>query len=661
MQELEIYDIESLSCESLMNFLPITSVSEEGDYIHVRGMRSSVLEHAIKKQFKTSRIYNGVFINSSFRYVKFHKFYAVEFVYILNTLIKSGKSNIKNETLVDTIKLMYEKTWLKHTRDETKSLEFNYSKLNELKKKPFDYQLAYIKNFEKIVPNYNLKGMLAELAAGSGKTLLAYFFSVVCEADINIILCPKPTVKQIWVGTLEKEFKRPQRYWDSVDKGTITGKERYIICHYQAIEEVMNAARKIRGKKINIWIDESHNLTEETSGLVKKLYALVKDIEPIYVTHASATPLKARPTEAIPLLKTIDPLFTGEAVDSYVKVFGASKAVALDMLNNRLGIVKFKVTKEQYNKIKETQENLLVSTPNSDKYTLDSIRKLMKEETANYIKQYEKDKSGIISNFRKLHERVAFQVGNKELMDEYFKHATTMHKGYDPFNHKDILAFCKEVEAKYHLEYLEGEDRKQFKAIAPMYKYPALSIRGKLLGNVLGKARIECFKEMASNMELEKIIDSAIKKTVIFTSYVDVVKEAETYCRDKGYKPIIVNQETNAILPQLLEKAEKDPKANPIIATYKSLGTGNELVMCSSYVSIDVPFRDYIVIQSKARINRASQDTDVSYYDAVLDTGKDKNLSTRNLDILKWSKDQVDAMLGVKGDEIEDGEVEVVE
>lgn len=653
----EVTELESYSAESLGSFSPFVRVEENGDYITVKGFRSRNFELALKKSFKTARVYNGVFFDDGYRYLRFHRFYAIEMVYVCKKILDDRSNNyVSRDNLMSVITGMYKNTWLKNTVDDTKAININTGIIKkEFTVEPFDYQWAFLKDYAVNTPKYDLIGSLLDAAPGSGKTLTGLFFSKLYEAETTIILCPKPVVEQIWVDSIEKFLKRPHMVWDSVSKGRLTGKEDYIVCHFQAIDEVLESTKRFRGRDITLWIDESHKATEESSQLVQKIYQLHEELSPQHTVHASGTPLKARPTEAIPLLKTVDPLFKGEAVESYTKVFGSSKPVALDILNNRLGIVKFKVTKEQYSKIEETDEELKVSMPNSKEYTLDNVSKVMKEKAEDYVSEYLEDKPFIITEFKRLHDQVLGIVGrdNQELA-RYFRMASKMHDSYSPYDDRELVRECKELEAKYHLAVLTGEDKKQFKKLAPMYKYPILSIRGKLLGNVLGKMRIKCFTEMARNMELEKIIDSAIKKTIIFTSYVDPLKAAEQYCKEKGYDPITVSQETNKDVRSLLKRAEKEENtANPIIATYQSLGTGNEVVMCSTYVAIDVPYREYVRNQARARINRASQDSPVTYYEAVLDTGQEPNLSTRNLDILKWSGEMVDAMLGTEGDNID--------
>jgi hypothetical protein len=54
--------------------------------------------------------------------------------------------------------------------------------------------------------------------------------------------------------------------------------------------------------------------------------------------------------------------------------------------------------------------------------------------------------------------------------------------------------------------------------------------------------------------------------------------------------------------------------------------------------------------QAIARAWRIGQDEQVYVWHMVLDTGDIPNISTRTNDILRWSKEQVDSIMGFKSD-----------
>jgi hypothetical protein len=53
-----------------------------------------------------------------------------------------------------------------------------------------------------------------------------------------------------------------------------------------------------------------------------------------------------------------------------------------------------------------------------------------------------------------------------------------------------------------------------------------------------------------------------------------------------------------------------------------------------------------------ARCKRLGQDEDVYVYDIVLDTGEAPNISSRTIDIMTWSRSQVDEILGFENTQL---------
>ena len=71
--------------------------------------------------------------------------------------------------------------------------------------------------------------------------------------------------------------------------------------------------------------------------------------------------------------------------------------------------------------------------------------------------------------------------------------------------------------------------------------------------------------------------------------------------------------------------------------------------MANTIVFLNSPFRSHEREQACSRCDRLGQTEVVQIFDVYLDTGKEPNISTRSQDIMQWSKDQVDAMLGTGG------------
>ena len=69
--------------------------------------------------------------------------------------------------------------------------------------------------------------------------------------------------------------------------------------------------------------------------------------------------------------------------------------------------------------------------------------------------------------------------------------------------------------------------------------------------------------------------------------------------------------------------------------------------MANNLIMLNSPFRYHEQEQAISRCLRLGQDKTVTVYRVFLNTGKVPNLSTRSEDINEWSRQQVDAIIGI--------------
>ena len=158
---------------------------------------------------------------------------------------------------------------------------------------------------------------------------------------------------------------------------------------------------------------------------------------------------------------------------------------------------------------------------------------------------------------------------------------------------------------------------------------------------------MECSVEIARSVDYDKFIESTTKKTLVYTIYVQALEAARDRVTELGYTPLAVYGETNKNLNSIINDFFRDPKLNPLVATFHSLSTAVPLTCADVLLCVDLPYRSYIFEQAVARINRLGATTQCYVYIAGLDTGGAPNLSTRTIDIIKWSQSQIEKITGV--------------
>ena len=484
-------------------------------------------------------------------------------------------------------------------------------------------------------------------------TYISMALAEMLEADLVVVVCPKNATERVWESEIKKLFKTPQTYW-IYQQGKKWDNQRFAVFHYEALKEAlaMAKANKFNGKKTFVILDESHNLNEETSQRTQQFIELCRQLRPSDVLPMSGTPIKALGAESIPLMLMIDPLFNEEARVRYKKIYGRDGKRAVDILNHRMGLVSYKVEKHQLGLDKPIMKKLPIKIPNGNDYTLTAIRKDMSDFIDGRFKYYKERQErdyDIYFNCLKIYEASIKTPLQRSEFDTYQKYVKMIRaaKG-DARQVGEEIKWSNSYEKNVITPTLPKNMVHLFKDVKSIYKYVNLKIQGEALGRVLGRKRIDCHVDMVPHIDFKGIAESTTKKTVVFTSFVDALEMADKHIATIGMNPITVYGKTNSELANSVRLFERNEDVNPLCATYQSLSTAVPLVMADTMIMIDAPFRAYIHEQAISRIHRLGATTQTIIWECQLDTGNEPNISTRSSDILAWSQDQVQAIMGME-------------
>lgn len=643
--------------DALRRLIGAIEVVEKNNLITVSGVPADVMMKDIKKIWETNRINQNLFTSIGKHGFSFNSFFGIEILYILQELVSNRKARTNIRAINTMIELLYENTWLSKLKADPESLPDIVHKrhLKRFKKNLFPYQEGFLDAYNERVPMYDLKGYLLSAAPGAGKTINSLALTATLEADITIIVGLKQSASNPWMETLSSEFVTTPTYWLSTENRPFDPNAEFLFFHYEYLQEALRLVESLpKGKRIAIILDECHHMNELGTGRTNFFIELCRNTNAFSVLWMSGTPVKAMGREIIPLLKTVDTKFDKDAEQRFLAIYGKSGTKGLDILAHRLGIVKYEVVKEQFRPDKVVPEVIKIKLPNGNDYTLDTIRNEMRAYISERLAFYEREHENIQQRYKAYLEQVKKHLPASKQLEfaEYEDAVLTIQTATDYSMVKKEIMFCNSFELGVIIPRLSQADARDFKDIRSVIKYVELKVQGEALGRILTSKRVKCHVDMVRVADqLFDIVDGAQKKTLIFTNYIEVLNEVITKFANASYKPLAVYKDTNKDLPAILHKFEKDVDANPLGATFKSLSTAVPLLPANTVIFLDKPYRDYIYTQTISRVDRVGQDAPVRAFELELDTGSAANISTRGSEILKWSRDQVEAITGKHVDE----------
>lgn len=622
-------------------------VVEEGMYYTIRNFPVIQFFNKLRKEYKTTKLEHlfkviGIrFFFAQKRTINIHKFFIPELIYLLDKFEFPA-------SLIDTIK---NHTWVGTAVQPTEFADLTV--LNrEINAKFYEHQIEFIKNYVTNKTENHLRGYLLSFEQGLGKTITALGLMTTLKKEHVVIICPKNTMLETWNTHLIKFFNQKQKVWIAgYTKGPLTISSRWIIVNYERIEEVKEFLIKNKFNNLGVIVDESHNFLRTSSLRTQLLLDLARYNQAADLLLLSGTPIKCAGVELIPIMSVLDPYFDDEACTIFKATFGFNTAIANDVLNARLTRMITRVTKDILSLPEKKETTVSVRMPSGWKYTVSQVEK----QIITFVKErqdyYQKNLTTYIGAFEEAIEWLQNEpgIGDQPEFQLYMDIIDELRNSniVDARGNADIV-WANQYERDVLIPALPDDLKKKFIWSKSVVKYLPLKIKGEVIGTLLTHLRMQMTSEMMQAADLKQYVDDAMKKTVVFTSYVDTIELAYNYFQKEGYSPLAVYGKTAPELTNTVKRFQEDQSLNPLIASLKMLSTGATLTAANTVIFLNKPWRSIEYQQASDRVHRIGQDTECEIISLVLDTGKEANLSTRMEDIMQWSGDQFDQIVDKK-------------
>lgn len=535
----------------------------------------------------------------------------------------------------------------------------DYSRhLKSLVFKPLEHQAPFLEHYlsTRDVKN-TIRGSLLNAAAGTGKTYTSLALGEILGLEGVLIVSPNAAIQSVWHAAFEAGkdclFKTPKRFWSSKDPSKPTRGQNVFICHYEYLEKMFDRIRQDRLQFEYIIVDESHNFANIDSAQTRMMVDIVRLVNPRDTLLLSGTPIKAMSREVASVFFLLDSSYDNEAHEVFKKVHGGrNNGSAVDILRQRLGMISYIIEKKAL-KLAEpvyTDHHLVLS--DIEDYSLGAVSEAIQKYTSERKPVLLAQSEEYRDEFYQLVDRMfRNQTGGARVSEKQYKtYKSDVAKIIATTNYRPLyeeMRVCSRFEKALIAPQPSTVDAKRLKEIKGIVKYPVMVVVGEALGRVLTRRRIDCFKSMAQLIPFEAIIETAGKKVVIFSSYVEVC-EAIYQRLAPDLEPIRVYGEHTKDLTKSVKLFGDVPDLNPLIATYASLSTAVPLIMADTEVLIDLPFREFVLNQAISRVHRIGNTTGTYIHKFTIGDGYPDNIVSRGFDIISWAKSQAEDITGVK-------------
>ena len=613
----------------------------------------------------SSIIVKNIFAKITTTSFEVYEFFLLELEFILNKIKEDHPEEaikIGGIELTNLINFLKEKTWLSEKYNNTKTKWDNNRLSRMMKYSPLPHQVAAYNKYEEVKKINNLRGYLLDAEAGAGKTFISLSLAELLDYDYKIIIAPRQVIYTVWVKSVTEElYKQKQSYIVlGENRHQEYNGEEFIIMHYEYLDKLLNnksLLRKLKRKKPMLIVDEFHNFNEISSQRTQNLLTFVNYINFNDIALLTGTPIKMSVNELLPLLYILDTKFPPVAErfkDMYSKIYRYFP----EILRERFGLYKERIVKDKKQMPSITVEEYRVMIPNWKDYILSTIKEKIekyKTERLAYIYEHMETYEG---QFESLLTTIKTRAMNKGITKtsiekniRNYKRLVKKIKKAAESNKlntvQDSITEARSFEKDLLEPYLSGDELRDFRDVKSIMKYPKLKVLGEALGRILLATRIKCYSDIARHITYGEIIKLTDKKTLIFSNYVNTSNIAYNKCTKEGFKPLRVYDKYISDLNETVKEFnDLNNNSNPLIATYKSLSTGVPLIAANVVLTLDLPFRMYILDQAIARAWRLGQDKPVLVLISKLNSGSEFNITDRDNFIINLSEYNVKLITG---------------
>ena len=620
------------------------------------GLANPRLKHTIAKVGYSIDKQKHLFDYIGVSGIKVSRFFLPDVYYIFKTILESGSSYNSGMRFVKSVVDIIEEQIIP---GYVSSHKLDMDRINTMFiHKPLSSQKDIYESYIKVRSINGSRGMLLDAAIGSGKTFMSLSLAEALHSENVLIVAPLGTINKVWVESIAGDkgllFRNKQRYYVIGSSEEYSG-EKYVICSYENIQYLVEHRSKFNINYSTLIVDEVHNFNTITSKRTKQLMYVLDHIKFEHTIPMSGTPIKTSGRDMLPILKIINSDFDKKIMNRFMKVYKGRSKLMEAVLKERYSDYTVVVRKTDVELPPVSTKITKIKLKNSAKHTLSHISKRLKDFVNKRTTELEDNYDSYAQTYKILYSRVKAKLIDEGILEQkdfnnYEEAITVILNAYSKnnlVNIPDDIKYANKFEKEYIEPYLDGLDKKRFREAKTVYKYISLKVQGEGLANVVMRARIDCYKELAAaHKGVAPYAESTIKKTLVFSQYVEVCDVVNAVAESNKYKPVTVYGPTSQHLTKNVNLFINNDNLNPLISTYKSLSTGVPLIVANVIVIYGLPFRQYVLDQTIGRAWRVGQDLPVTAYIVELDTGDEPNITDRDFDIIDYYRKEVASFTG---------------